>query len=372
MAASSDPATRLPAWARAFAWGVVTVIVLLLLVRFVGSPIATSIVNKKLAALPGYPGKVQGIQLALWRGQLSATDLTLVQAGHEADGPVLKVGRGAFTLAPLALLHGKIAGRVSIHDVDILMIQEPAQPDDDSKADKKDKEQKHAQAGRAWQQLLQQNFPVEFTRLEVSKLKVKFVDKARALSPQMLVEDVHLLAHDFKTKPAQAGDLPAGVEVTGHFPGGGELSVRADADTGAADPTFKAIMEVKDLALVPLHDFLQSYALVDVSRGTFQLYVEVTAKGGSYQGYVKPFFQDLEFKAVSDPDKNLLQRAAVKVASAVQDALKSDEGKVATKAPFEGNFADNKVDLWQTIENLLRNAFVTGLREGFDGQRPNA
>jgi hypothetical protein len=78
----------------------------------------------------------------------------------------------------------------------------------------------------------------------------------------------------------------------------------------------------------------------------------------------------LEFRAVPDPDKNLLQRAAVKLASTAQNLLKSDEGKVATKAPFEGDFADNKVDVWTTVENLLRNAFVTSLREGFENQKP--
>jgi hypothetical protein len=124
------------------------------------------------------------------------------------------------------------------------------------------------------------------------------------------------------------------------------------------------------MALPPMNEFLKAYALVDVARGTFELYSEVNAKGGHYNGYLKPFFKNLEFRAVPDPDKNLLQRAAVKLASTAQNLLKSDEGKVATKAPFEGDFADNKVDVWTTVENLLRNAFVTSLREGFENQKP--
>ncbi|MDB6093102.1 MAG: hypothetical protein JWM32_664 [Verrucomicrobia bacterium] len=368
----AGPGKRWPKATRIVTWILAMVIVLLLLVRFVGSPIATSILNKRLAALPGYPGHVGAVQLALWRGKVTATDFTLTQSGHEQDGPVLKVARGAFTLAPLALLRGKIAGRIGIGDVDVLMIQEPPKPSKEvAKADKKEKEADHAQGARAWEDVLQKNLPIEMTRLEVTNLKVKFVDRGRALSPQMLLEKVHIVAHDFKTKPANSGDLPASLKMEGHFPGGGDLTVNASGDATSSQPMFRATMGVKQLALPPLHDFLQSYALVDVTRGTFELYVEVAAQGGHYEGYLKPFFQELQFKAVPDPEKNLAQRVVVKVASGVQNLLKNDEGKVATKAPFKGDFANNQVDLMRTVENLLRNAFVTAIREGFEGQKPN-
>ncbi len=345
---------------------------LLLLARFVGSPIATRLVNKRLAALPGYPGHVGAVQLALWRGKVTATDFTLVQKGHEDNGPVLKVGQGAFTLDPLKLLRGKVSGRVAISDVEIVMIQEPPKEPGTAKEENKEKKATHEQGGRAWQALLQENFPVDMTRFEVSNLKVTFIDRGRALAPRMLLEKVRLVAHDFKTKPQQSGDLPAKLELDGHFPGGGDLKAEASADSTAADPTFHATLEVKNMALVPMHDFLQSYALADVKRGTFDLYVEVTAKGGGYDGYLKPFFRDLDFKSVPNPEKNFLQNTAARIASAAQNLLKNSDDKVATKAPFQGNFAGNRVDIWQTLENLLRNAFVSALREGFEGQKPAA
>lgn len=354
--------------------GIVLAVILFLLlaVRWIGSPVATSIVNKKLAALPGYPGHIASLQLSLWRGKVTATDLTLVQSGHEDDGPVLRVQHGAFTLAPIALLRGKISGRVAVNDVDVVFIEDqPAASKGDTKDEKKLKAEKRNAGSHAWASMIQEKFPIDMTRFEISNLKVKFVDRARALQPQLLLEKVHLVAHDFRTKPASAGDLPAKLEVTGSFPGGGTLTANAAADTNATQPQFKTTMEVKDLALPPMHDFLQSYANVDVKRGTFQLYVEVNAEGGHYDGYLKPFFENLEFKSVPDPEKSLTQRAVTKIASAAQNLLKNDQGQVATKAPFKGDFANNKVDLWTTIQNLLRNAFITSLRQGFEGQKPN-
>jgi hypothetical protein len=52
--------------------------------------------------------------------------------------------------------------------------------------------------------------------------------------------------------------------------------------------------------------------------------------------------------------------------------LKNDEkDQVATKAPFSGTFNQNDVDVWTTVEFLLRNAFVQALREGFEGAGPS-
>ena len=108
-----------------------------------------------------------------------------------------------------------------------------------------------------------------------------------------------------------------------------------------------------------------------MKRGTFEVFVEAEARNGHYVGYLKPFLRNLEFKAVPDPEKSFLQNTATKAASAVTNLLKNDEQKVATKAPLKGDFDQSQVDVWTTVENLLRNAFVQSLREGFEGQKPS-
>jgi hypothetical protein len=154
--------------------------------------------------------------------------------------------------------------------------------------------------------------------------------------------------------------------------GSGTLTVDAKADPADRQPRFEVKLEVKGLSLPAMHDFLVRYALVDVHSGEFELYSEVSASGGSYQGYTKPFFKDLRFDAVPDPEKNLLQRAATKIAATAENVLKNERGEVATKAPFQGNFEENRVDVWTTLENLLRNAFIQALREGLEGQTGKA
>jgi hypothetical protein len=49
-----------------------------------------------------------------------------------------------------------------------------------------------------------------------------------------------------------------------------------------------------------------------------------------------------------------------------------EKGQVATQTPFSGTFDQNQIDVWAAVANLLRNAFIQALREGFDPGRQNA
>lgn len=346
---------------------------LLVVVRFVGSPIVTAVINRKLAALPDYSGHVDAIQLALWRGTIGAKNLELTARGREADGPVLRVQHASLSLALRPLFSGKLGGRGSVDGAEILVAPgDPADKAEDSKEEKERKKEERAAKARHWQDVLRQGFPLEITRFEISGLRIRFVDRTHNPKPELVLQDFHLLATGFGTGPSKNGELSGALTADAAWPGGGTLAVKVIAEPGMAQPHFKATMEVHDLALVPLHDLMLAYANIDVSGGTFEVFVEVNAEAGHYAGYVKPFFRDLKFKAVPDPEKNAVQRVATKVASAVTDLLKNKEGQVATKAPFEGNFANNNVDLITTIDNLLRNAFVQSLREGLEGQKPSS
>ena len=334
------------------------VVALLLVIRFAVSPWVTAVANRKLAALPQYTGKVESVQIALWRGTVSATGLQLFSRGKESDGPVVQMRHATLTVAWLPLFKGKLGGHGSAEGIEIMIVNQSGVDD----ADKKEPEV------RQWQNVLKDTFPLELTRFEIKDTRIAFDDRSTHPAAKMVIDQFRLVATDFSNRPESDNPMPAHVVVEARVGGTGHLNVDARADPSAAQPRFAVKMQLKGLDLVPIHDFLVKNVLIDVSRGTFEMYTEINADNGRYEGYLKPFFQNLEFKAVPDPSKNIAQRAATKVASAVKDLLKNERGQVATKVPFTGDFRDNQVDLWTTIENLLRNAFVQSLREGLEGQ----
>jgi hypothetical protein len=337
-------------------------VVLLLAVRFVGSPIVTRVVNKKLASLDDYIGRVEGIHLSVWRATVTATDFSLTLRGQDSGEPLVRIKQASLAIAILPLFRGVLGGHGTIDGMEIVLVKTQL---DELKEDAVEKKPE----AKAWTAVLQDAFPMEITRFEAENVRVSFMDNTSAPAGRLVIDELKLVATDITNQP-NGDELPTHVTVEGRIGGTGSLALGIRVDPSAKQPRFETRMQIRNLELVPIHDFLLSYALIDVSAGSFEVFSEISARGGGYDGYVKPFFKDLQFKAVPDPEKNMMQRAATRIASAVTGVLKNDQGDVATKAPFKGNFENNEVDVWTTIQNLLRNAFVQSLREGLEGRMP--
>jgi hypothetical protein len=342
------------------------VVLLLIVVRVVGSPVATHFVNRKLERMAQFTGRVDAVQLALWRGTVSVRGLQLVDRAHQEDGPVVTAENAMLSIAWAPLFRGRLGGHGNADHVRITVMKRA-----ETAKDEKEKAERLARpVERAWQAVLQKEFPLELTKLELKESELHFEDRSDAQPVVLVVDQIELTATGFSNREKRSGEMPAAVHLTARVGGSGQLRVEARADPAERLPRFTANMELKGFALPPNHDFLVRYALIDASAGEFEVYSEVNAANGHYEGYLKPFFKDLKFKAVPDPEKSILQRAATKVAAAATRLLKNEEGNVATKAPFQGDFDDTQVDVWVTIENLLRNAFIRALREGLEGQTP--
>jgi Domain of Unknown Function (DUF748) len=369
-------ARHLTGWSRALLITGSLLLGLVLLLLLAGSPIAKSLVNRKLAALPTYLGHVDAVKLQLWRGGVEVDNFILFERGHQDDIPLVRAKSASLAFSWPALFHGKIGGKALIENLQLVMVKREATPPKDQEKKKEDQKEKvekveeTKQQVARWQDTLARAFPMEISRFEIRNGAVRFIDRTKQPQVDVALENLHVLASDLTNRPAaKDGPLPVKVEVQGITTGNGKLNMTAEADPLAKEPRFIMRFELRDMELPPFNSFLLAYSDADVSRGTFELFVEANAAGGAYQGYIKPLFKDLDFKNPSDKDKNFAQRVKEKAVSAVSSVLKNDEEKkVATKAPFAGNFADNQVDVWTTIVNLLRNAFIEGLRGGFEGQ----
>jgi hypothetical protein len=345
---------------------VACVAIVLLLVRFAASPLATYVTNRRLAAMPQFQGHVEGVQLSLWRGTIGFTKLELTDRAHPEDGVIVAVAHGMLSLSLPPFFRGRVGGEGAVEGARVIMVKRLETPQDEQEQAKK----LGKPMVRAWQEVLTKEFPIELSRIEVEDSAFRFDDRSDPQAVSLELDQVNLTAAGFSNREKGGDPLPATLRMTARIGGSGSLLVGGRADPAERQPRFEMRLELKGLSLPKIHDFLVRYALVDVSSGEFDLYTEVTAANGQYDGYTKPFFKDLKFEAVPDPEKSLLRRAATKVASVVQGALKNERGDVATKAPFHGDFDANQVDVWVTVENLLRNAFIQALREGLEGQTP--
>lgn len=339
------------------------ILAIIVAVRFLASPIVESFINKKLNSGPDYRGKVGTVKVALWRAGAELDNVELYPTKGDTQIPLLKVKKAAMRVAWSPLFRGKLAGELKADSPEINVVQTEEKKDDGKTA--KDKIDELKAKIEPWREAIRNAIPIELTRLEVNDAKFHFIDRTHQPNSEIGLDHVHILATGLRNRN-DGEELPAKLTVHGVTTGDGQLDVQAQADPLAKTPRFETNMDLKNLHLPACNDFLAGFANADVSSGTFDFYLQAEAKDGGYNGYVKPFMKDLKFKTVGKP---VLERVAKNTVNAVVGVLKNDEkNKVATKAPFSGTFDRNGVDVWTTIENLLRNAFVQALGEGFEGR----
>jgi hypothetical protein len=265
-------------------------------------------------------------------------------------------------IAYLSIFSGKARAKMIIDQLEVTAVKSEPTPKKN-----KDEPPKPLETAK-WRTALEKSFPLEVTHFEIRNSKLTFIDLTHDKPAQIGLTQFHVLASGLSTKPSKDAELPAQIVAEGVTSGQGHMMLRVQADPLAEAPRFHLQFAVTNVNLPDLNDFLLAFIKADVSRGTFEFETEVTAQNGGYQGYVKPFFKDLNFKTVSDKDKGPMQLLAKKAVATVAHVFKNrDENKVATKAPISGNFEKNKVDVWTTIANLMHNAFVSAIREGFEG-----
>jgi hypothetical protein len=352
-----------------------SIVVLLALVHWGGGAIAKWVINGKLAAMDAYTAHVGGVKLALWRGGATVEDFVLRERDKPDEPPLVRVRRASLSAAFRPLLRGKLGGEGLVEDVDVLFAKHHAFAGPKDAAEKAGAEvQEKKEQAKRWQDVLQQTLPMELERFEVRNARFRYIDRAHQPNVDVAIRDLRLVVTGLQNRPKSSdGELPTRVEMSGLTTGDGKLKVTVMADRMVQQPRFTVAFELRELSLPEFNTFMRAYASADVSRGTFEVYSETKAADGAYNGYVKPFFRDLDFKNVADPDKRFTERAKEKVVSAVTSLLKNkEEQKVATVIPFSGNFEAGQVDLWETVHNLLRNAFVQALREGLETQKPSS
>jgi hypothetical protein len=164
-----------------------------------------------------------------------------------------------------------------------------------------------------------------------------------------------------------ATDLPADFRAKGTTLGGGNIELHVKLDPLADEPRFDLELALQEVDLVELNELLEAYGKFNVKRGTFEVFAEIAGSGGNFDGYVKPFFENLDVFELEQDAKNpvkLIWQAIV--AGAVKIFKNHPEDQVATRIPVSGTFEQTDVAIWTTIVNVLRNAFVEAFRARVD------
>lgn len=150
----------------------------------------------------------------------------------------------------------------------------------------------------------------------------------------------------------------------------GSVKAHARLDPYADLPTFDLDAQVTGFELTRLNSLLKAYGRFDVESGTADIFAEVAAREGQMHGYVKPMLHKVK---VVKLNKDLKESGPLITAweifvGAIKGVLQNDStGQVAMRVPISGSLTAPETLPWVTVVSAIRNALVTALFHGLDG-----
>ncbi|MCF3651507.1 DUF748 domain-containing protein [Synoicihabitans lomoniglobus] len=331
------------------------VVVLLVVLRAVLPWGLETAVNRRLAQIPGYTGHVEDIDVSLLRGAYQLEGVELNQTDGTVEIPLLRAEEIDFSLAWGLLLRGRVLSEIYVTRAELTFVQGKSDAATQTPTDAR------------WQDVVEDLFPVEIARFEIIESEIRLLNKESDLPYDIRLRDLNMVAMGLRNRAAVAEDLPASLALEANTDGAGRLAVSGEGDLFALQPRFDLDVELRDVDLPRLNDFLRAHAGVDVSAGTISVFAEMQARDGRFEGYVKPFLENVDFSDYPLQDKPILGSLWEAGVSFLATIFKNHErDQLGTRLPFSGELGDANVDTLRTIGGIVRHAFIQAFSEQLD------
>src|SRR5581483_8921191 len=285
---------RVRRWPRRVVITLAVIIVVLVAARIAAPFVIKQQVNARLANIPGYRGHVDSIGLGLLRGAYTLNGLAIYRQDGDVREPFFLARQIDFSVAWRELLHRKIVSDITVDRGEINFVKAATEEESQKKID------------RRWNDVVKDLFPIDITHVEWTDGALRYEDKTKQPFVDVYLKHMHLVADGLQNRPAETGaEFPAEIRVNGDSLGGGHVRLVLVAEPLAAQPHFHLSFKIDDVNLPALNESMKAIAGVDVGRGKFQMVAEMAGKDGGFQGYVKPFFTDLNFHNSEDKEKGI-------------------------------------------------------------------
>lgn len=127
--------------------------------------------------------------------------------------------------------------------------------------------------------------------------------------------------------------------------------------------------ELHNFDLTTANAFMKRKIPLTFTKGKLDLYAEAESQEGKIEGYVKPFFKDLDVMKITENWKGPKHWFIEAVTAFGNLVLRnSDNHSVATKIPFKVDKEGLKTDTGEAVSKVIENGFKKKLRPGIENQ----
>jgi Domain of Unknown Function (DUF748) len=326
-------------------------IVVVVLVRLCLPFAVKAYVNHSLNRSREYAGRIGRVGFQLWRGRYQIHSIEIFKRNGEVKVPFFSASRLDLAIEWKELFHGSLVGQAIMQEPRLNFVSGPTA--DQSQTGKNER----------WDKVLGSLFPFRLNRVEIDDGQIHFRNPNSSPPVDIFLTQVSATATNLTNARDLRKELPSGLVAHGTTVAGGGVEIQLQLNPMAQAPTYQFTGQVTNIALAGLNDFLRAYGKFDVADGVFALYASVAAKDGSYDGYLKVFFDRLNvFEWDKERKKDALKIFWEAIVGTTATIFKNQfKDQLATKIPISGTYDSKSVGVGSAIATLLRNAFVRAL-----------
>jgi hypothetical protein len=334
------------------------VLALLITARLALPGVIARAVNSSLAGNPTYEGTIGGIDVALWRGEYTIRDVDIRKRNGRVPIPFVAAPRVELSVEWSALLDGAFVGEVIFVQPELNFVRGT------------DAETSQSGVGGRWREVVQGLFPIRINRVEVRDGSIHFRDLHADPRVDVYLSDVELIAQNLTNATDDPAERVARLNVEATPMNRGRLIGRATFDPWSETPDFDLDGELTNADLTQWNDLTRAYAAFDVESGTVAIYTELEAADGGFEGYVKPFFTDVEILSFprevtgQNPLRAIWEILVAAAANAFEDR---DRERVAARIPISGTVSDPDGNFWYALGSTIENAFIRSIPARLEG-----
>jgi hypothetical protein len=308
-------------------------------------------VNHALSRNPAYLAHIGDVGLALWKGGAVVKDVAIAKRTGRVPVPLFAASRIEVSISWRALGRGALVANTAVDEPRINLVAGPTP------------EERQTGSEVDWRKVADELMPIRVDRLVVSDGELHFRNFHSSPQVDVYLHHVDLVAENLTNSEKLSKTRVARIALRAVPMKGGRLLARASFDPFAETPTFDFDGSLVGLRLADWNAFFRAYAGFDVERGTARAYAELESSKNRFDGYIKPFFQDVEvFTPEEARDESFFTAAWEAVVQGIQEFLEDrSTDRVASRIPLAGSVRDPRIGFWATLGTALRNAWIESL-----------
>ncbi|CAN5392941.1 DUF748 domain-containing protein [soil metagenome] len=318
-------------------------------------------VNRTLDRSPNFIGKIGDVHVHLWRGAYSIDDITLSKTTGNIPVPLFSATQVDFSIQWAALMHGRVVGQIDMQAPQLNFVDAPDESDSQTGA------------GAPWLAILKDLFPFDINSAAIHNGSVHF--RAFHTDPpvDVYVDDLQATIQNLSNITNTTAPLLATVTAQGLAMDHAKFEYKMKLDPNAYKPTFELAVRLIGLDVTKINSLSRAYGEFDFEKGWFDLVIELDAKAGGVQGYVRPLFRSLQIIGKQDiKEDNILGVFWEALVGSVAKVLTNPpRDQFGTEIPITGNLSSPNANIFATVGNVLRNAFVRAYLPKLKGAAPD-